>query len=213
MKKIIISAIFIATASFSAFAQSNTKGTIHVGLGWGVSLGGANIKTGVLESDGVGAKSNYGIRASYGLGKAFSLGIFLRKESAIYVSTFTNSNFTTSTASLDFVTSGIGTGLEGKVYAVNKDKFNLYFAPSLGFSTGKAYYDFATATKTTLSGLNYGLTAGFNWYWASFIGMSLDLGYSGASLSGKFDGATDKTTVSGGGFYFGLGLVSKFGGE
>lgn len=201
--------MFIATAAISAFSQSNTKGTVHLGLGWGLSLGGATIKSGPFESVGVGGRSNYGLRASYGLGNAFSLGAFLRKESAVYVST--SPSF--SSADLSLVTSGIGVGLEGKLYAVNKDKFNLYFAPSVGFSTGKAYYDFASASTASTSGLNYGITAGFNWYWASFIGMSLDLGYGGVALNGKFDGATDSFSIAGAGAYFGLGLVSKFGGN
>ena len=207
MKKIIISAIFIAAASFSAFSQSNTKGTVHVGLGWGLSLGGATIKSGPSEDKAIGGRSNYGIRASYGLGNAFSLGLFLRKEGAVYVSS------SASSSSLGLVSSGIGVGLEGKLYAVNKDKFNMYFAPSFGFSSGKAYPDGFTAFSASTSGLNYGLTAGFNWYWASFIGMSLDLGYQGIALSGKFDGATENFSINGGGVYFGLGLVSKFGGE
>ena len=155
MKKIIISAIFIAAASFSAFSQSNTKGTVHVGLGWGLSLGGATIKYGTAETKGVGGRSNYGIRASYGLGKAFSLGVFLRKEGAAYVTTSTGSGFGSLSSTL--VNSGVGLGLEGKLYAVNKDKFNLYFAPSVGFSTGKSYDNLYTSVTASTSGLNYRL--------------------------------------------------------
>jgi len=107
----------------------------------------------------------------------------LRREGAAYASTDSRSTTTT------LVTSGVGVGVEPKFYAVNNDKFNLYFALPVGFSTGKAYISEFSAITGKASGLSYGLNAGFNWYWAKFIGMSLDLGYSGISLKGKFDGA------------------------
>ena len=213
MKKVLFAAAMLASSM--SFAQSNTKGTIHLGLGWGLQLGGATIKTTYKDESnsmkGVGGRSNYGLRASYGLADAFSLGIFLRSESAAYVVT---SDDAFSSASSTLVTKGLGIGLEPKGYLANKDKFNLYLGLPIGFSTGKAYdLDYASETSK-VSGLNYGLNVGFNWYWASFIGMSLDLGYAGNALNVKnADNADFKTKINGGGVYFGLGLVSKFGGK
>lgn len=215
MKKVLFAAAMLASSM--SFAQSNTKGTIHLGLGWGLQAGGATIKTTYPSPyedwsgsyKGVGARANYGLRVGYGLADAFSLGLFLRSEGAAYTSTDLGSG--------TFIVKGLGVGLEPKAYVVNKDKFNLYFALPIGFSTGKAYSSESTSETTKMSGLTYGLNAGFNWYWADFIGMSLDLGYSGVSLSGKekVDGLDGdiKSNISGGGVYFGLGLVSKFGGK
>jgi len=213
MKKVLFAAAMLASSM--SFAQSNTKGTIHLGLGWGLQVGGATIKSTVEDESssvkGVGGRSASGLRVGYGLADAFSLGLFLRSEGAAYTST----DFGSGT----FITKGLGVGLEPKGYVVNKDKFNLYFALPIGFSTGKAYSSEATSETTKLSGLNYGLNVGFNWYWASFIGMSLDLGYSGVALSGKktYEGYGQsyevKTNINGGGLFFGLGLVSKFGGK
>ena len=215
MKKVLFAAAMIASSM--SFAQSNTKGTIHLGLGWGAQLGGATLKysagSNSVSEKGAGLRAASGLRVSYGLADAFSLGLFLRKEGAVYVASSTSGSSSTSSS---LVTSGLGIGLEPKGYVVNKDKFNLYFALPIGFSTGKSYdIDYSSET-TKMSGLNYGLNVGFNWYWASFIGMSLDLGYSGVALSGKKTnsyGTEIKTNINGGGLFFGLGLVSKFGGK
>lgn len=194
--------------------SSNAPGVIQIGLGWGVTLGGAKIiykdNIGSTTENGVGLNSNIGLRAQYGLTKLFSAGIFIRRENAAYVTTDAASNSST------FGTNGFGFGLEVKVYPVNKRKFALYLAPKFGFSTAKTNLYSSTDFPGKASGLNYGVAAGFNWWWAKFIGMSLDLGYSGSGLSGKFDdqllfgGTTYKLNNTG--FYFGLGLVSKFGG-
>lgn len=214
MKKVLI-AIGILASSV-VFGQSNTKGTIGVGLGWGVQLGGATIKnSGAYESSekGIGARSNYGLRASYGIANAFSLGVFVRSESAAYVTTTTTSSndIYSASASSTIYTRGLGFGLEPKLFFLNKDKFNMYVAVPVGLSSGKGWNSTNTTDKISMSGLNYGVNWGFNWYWASFIGMSLDLGYAGVGLKGEDNGIT--TNVNGGGVYFGLGLITKFGGE
>ncbi len=197
---------------------SNGPGVIQIGLGWGVTLGGATItqkEVGATDytENGVGLNSNLGLRAQYGLTKLFSAGIFMRRENAVYVTTNSNSNSSNSTT---LGTNGFGFGLEGKIYPVNKEKFALYLAPRVGFSTVKTnFYDSNLSLLGKANGLKYGFTAGFNWWWAKFIGMSLDLGYSGSSLNGKFNESflKDNTyNVKNGGFFFGLGLITKFGG-
>jgi len=208
MKKFIFVVALLATSVVSSWAQSNTSGTFHVGLGYGALIGGATIKDDVTSNKGVGVRANYGVRASYGICDAVSLGVYLRKEGAVYA---VGSNGYNSSVSYNVTQSTVGFGIEPKFYAVNKDKFNLYIAPSIGLVAGKTYNDYGASTKYSTSGLGYGATVGFNWYWAKYIGMSLDLGYAGVSTKVKTDNGDFK--VNGGGFYFGIGLVSKFGGQ
>ena len=211
MKKLLLVVGLLASVTLTN-AQSNTKGTIQLGLGWAGVFGGATIESkyaGVTSSDkGLGARSNTGVRGQYGLSENFSAGIYLRTEHAAYVTTST-STFGTSS---DFTTtnSGIGVGLEAKYYFVNKDKFAFYGAPSIGFcSTKDTYTGGGTSGKS--SGLEYGLNAGINWWFANFIGMSADLGYQGIGLKGKVTGVDYK--IKGGGLLWGIGLVVKFGGD
>jgi hypothetical protein len=196
---------------------ANAKGVIQIGLGWGATLGGAHdVLTTPLTSTtdaGIGLTSNLGVRVQYGLAKLFSVGLFARRENAVYVPTTDNTGNGNGYA---IGTQGFGFGIEGKVYPINKEKFALYVAPRVGFSTSKTrFYDDYSDLTGKANGLNYGLVAGFNWYWAKFIGMSVDLGYSGASLNGKFNDASLKDykfNLKNGGFFFGIGLITKFGG-
>lgn len=214
MKKILLAVGLLA--STLTFGQVNQPGTIHLGLGWMSTLGGADFTTTVTDpngesesgtSRGIGAKSGFGVRAGYGIAEKLSVGVYLRTEKAAYVSTDIF-----STGSL-FI-SGVAVGLEGKFYLVNKDKFALYAGPQVGFSTGKAYYTGDTE-KDKASGLNYAVLLGLNWYWTDFIGMSFDLGYGGGSLksTGSEDDWKWETKIKNGGVTWGLGLVSKFGGK
>ena len=115
MKKSLISLSLLLSGI--AYCQSNDQGTIQLGLGWGVTLGGATIESTTSgksspSEKGVGANANYGIRGQYGLAERFSAGIFVRKEGAAYITTdATTANSSTATMS------GFGFGLEGKFYA------------------------------------------------------------------------------------------------
>ncbi len=224
MKKLLLMASMVATTF--AFAQSNEAGTIQLGLGWGATLGGATIETTqkgayahdgsdttmTTTDDGVGINSNYGIRAQYGVSELISVGIYVRMERGFYTVTNTTAGISFSSTML---ASGFGFGLEPKIYPVNNDKFNLYVAPSIGFSTATTTMTFFTAYTGKASGLNYGLTVGFNWYFSDVVGLSADLGYAGSALSGTMDDTTifkDFTyDINSSGFYTGLGLTLKFG--
>lgn len=227
MKKLLLMASMIATTF--AFAQSNEAGTIQLGLGWGATLGGATIENTYPQSttdangvtttkdtttsdDGVGINSNYGIRAQYGVSELISVGIFVRMERGFYTVTNTTGGFSFSSTML---ASGFGFGIEPKIYPVNNDKFNLYVAPSIGFSTATTTMTFLTAYTGKASGLNYGVTVGFNWYFSDVVGLSADLGYAGSALSGTMDDDVifkDFTyKINSNGFYTGLGLTLKFG--
>ena len=205
MKKVILAASLLLASFSSSFAQSNTAGTIHVGLGFGTQLGIASIKDDQGSNTGVGARFNYGVRASYGVAKLLSLGIYLRKEVAAYSIASDGEDDQT------IIQNAVAVGLEPKFYVVNRNKFNLYLAPSLGFVSGKTYDNDDSSIKDKTTGLGYGATIGFNWYWAKFIGMSVDLGYNGLSTNAKSDLGNYK--LSSNGLYFGVGLVSKFGGK
>lgn len=224
MKKLLLMASMVATTF--AFAQSNEAGTIQLGLGWGATLGGATIETSqkgpfahdgsdstiTTSDDGVGINSNYGIRAQYGVSELISVGIFVRMERGFYTVTNTTGAFSFSSTML---ASGFGFGIEPKIYPVNNDKFNLYVAPSIGFSTASTTMTFITSYTGKASGLNYGLTVGFNWYFSDVVGLSADLGYAGSALSGTMDDDVIfkdyEYDINNGGFYTGLGLTLKFG--
>lgn len=210
-----------------SFGQSNEPGTIHVGLGWGLTLGGAAIdytytpvkgSAVTLNEKGVGFYSNYGVRGEYGLADRFSAGIYIRKEGGGFLVSSNDLSSSASSSSSLVAVSAIGFGAEGRFYAVNKDKFNFYLSPAIGFTTGTATDDnggYGVVSSGTASGLNYGVMAGINWYFANFVGMSCDLGYSSAMLSGSFPADTDGSysyKINSSGFFFGLGVAAKFGG-
>jgi hypothetical protein len=214
MKKILLGLGLLA--SVFTFGQSNEAGTIHVGIQWASVLGGATFKTTYTDPDttltftdkGIGAKGLFGVRGSYGISEKISVGGYIRREHAAYVSTDLFSIGST-------VVSGIGIGTEMKFYFVNKDRFNMYAAPSVGYSMGKTYYSgFATETYKA-NGLSYGVNLGLNWYFTDMIGISFDLGYAGGMLKVKDEEGDAKveTKITNGGLLWGVGLVGKFGGK
>jgi hypothetical protein len=220
MKKLFLAAgLLISTLAFS---QSNESGTIQVGLGWGLTVGGATIESkdtsGTLKGDGVGAKVNYGLRAQYGFSDNLSAGIYVRGESAVYVVTYDDYTGTVP----DVTYTGTAFGLEAKYYVVNHDRFNFYPALSVGFTTGSSEYDASyystTVESTSLSGLNYSVGVGLNWYFVKDVfGMSTDLAWQGTNLSGTQDAtaysAEKDITVNNGGLYWGFGFTAHFGGK
>jgi|GEM_PF-3256089 len=238
MKKLLLIVGLIIPAM--AFSQSNDQGVIQLGLGWGIALGGSTVKstfaadtsiTGSTDTEvkgnGVGAKALYGIKFQYGFAEKISAGMYIRREAAVYTTTY---DYTSdpydpygggSYGSTDITTSGIALGIEGKFYVVNKDHFNLYFGPSVGYSSGKATLDYADVDGS-LKGLNYSIGGGLNWYWGNTVGMFVDFGYAGQSLSGEpddikdfnsYDDVISEYKVTGGNVFFGLGFMAKFGGN
>ena len=209
-------------ATGTAFGQSNDQGVFQVGLGWGLTFGGAKITnkdtTGEIKADGTGAKANYGLRVQYGFNEKFSGGIYFRGEAATYV--VTSADLTSGLEVPDITYSGTAVGLEGKYYVVNEDNFNFYPALSLGYTGGSNEISDITFgdSKTSLSGYNYSLGVGFNWYFFNdMFGLSMDLNYQGTHLGGTRD-ATDYSpqadvTVNNSGLMWGLGLTARFGGN
>lgn len=201
----------------SGGGMSNAPGIISIGLGTDVGLGGATITPqGGTAQDGIGATANYYIRGQYGITDWFSAGLAIKYGGAVYVTTDEVGDQTA------LGVTGETFLAEAKFYAVNHPKFNFYFSPGIGFNTSTAteYNGGSSSGQTlgtgSLSGLSYSALVGINWYWVDFLGMSVNMGYSGTSLSGNITpsgGTAQSFTVSNTGFTFGIGLISKFGGN
>jgi len=215
--------VVAAILTTGAFSQSNEQGTIQIGLGYLVTLGGGTLKSDPGTSvDVTGARGMYGLRAQYGLADNLSAGIFVRAEAATYVvSDLTNLSALTGT-NLDITYSGTSFGLEGKYYLANSDNFNFYPAVSVGYTTAdNEFGGFQLAPKYTISGINYSVGVGLNWYFvAEVFGLSFDLDYAGSSLSGTQPAdavngplVETKNTLTNGSINWGFGLTAHFGGK
>ncbi|PIZ05893.1 MAG: hypothetical protein COY57_04855 [Flavobacteriales bacterium CG_4_10_14_0_8_um_filter_32_5] len=214
MKKLLLGLIILLATTF-AFGQSNRAGIIQAGLGGGIALGWASVEFTNLNfknsetQNGVGVAGNFNIRGQYGISKSFSAGILLRKDVGVF--SVSKNDFEDS---FDMSVSTFSFGFEGKIYLINKDKFNLNIAPSFGYTTGSTKtIDYNPDLKGDASGLNYGLTTGINLYFGSSskYGMSADIGFAGSSLSGSFDGDIDNEyKIKRANFYIGLGFSTRF---
>jgi L-2-hydroxyglutarate oxidase LhgO len=81
-------------------------------------------------------------------------------------------------------------GVGARYYIVNKDKFNFFVGPNVGFLTGKDKTEYFGVeidddSKTKYSGLNLGLDAGINFYFTDMIGGIVKLGYDNNMTTGK----------------------------
>ena len=218
MKKLILITATIIAFTFSTFAQSNSRGTVHIGV-YGGGLAGISASKATPGSDNysegwqldLNAKANVGLKASFGIAKRFSAGVFARKE----ISNYYYSKYT-----------GTAVGLEGKYYPINKERFNLYVGPTIGYSTGNIsnrYEDRYNNFTTGVTGYNYSIGAGINWYWTEYLGMSADIGYAATSLSGHIDHPIDlygdgyadtfDVKIKSYGIYCAVGIITKFGGK
>jgi len=209
--------------SSMTFCQSNENATIQLGAGTWLTLGGAAIKStfdnsAEVKGSGVGVKINAGIKAQYGISEKVSAGVFIRRELAIYSTSYSYTDPYFTPAATDITTAGFSLGAEAKYYLINKNLYNLHVGPSVGFYVGNATLKVYNA-KGNLNGLNYGLGGGINWYWGYNVGMSFDFALNGQSLGGSPDNLSEfigypetvtKYKVTGGGIYIGLAFIIKF---
>lgn len=157
--------------------------------------------------------AQFGANFQYGIAESFSAGIGL--EVGTSVLTPKDYNFEDYGYTTDLTMSTFKVNVSGRYYFLNKDNFNVYAGPSIGFTTGKdktAYgFDYG-AEKTKFSGLNYGINAGGNYYFTDIVGVIVNLGYEGNSLTSKqnIEGTeyTGKATL--GGIKVMAGLALKF---
>jgi hypothetical protein len=220
IKALAFASLFLSTA---ALCQSNDNGTLQLGAGAWVTLGGTSIKSvfdtsGTIKGSGLGAKVNVGVKAQYGLSEKISLGVIIRREAAIYYTDYTYDNTYFTPTATDVSSAGFSYGTEVKYYLINKNPYNLFANSYLGYYSGNATLKLYNADGN-LNGLCYGLGGGFNWYWGYEAGMALDFAFVGQSLSGVPDNAADfdddteritKYHIGGIGIYIGLAFIIRF---
>lgn len=216
MKKVLLSAIAVLAIG-TASAQSHQKGTMQVNV-----LGGFMTGSGTQKGDEAGstkykfdaAGAQFGVNFQYGIAESFSAGIGLELGTAV----LTPKNLNFEDYDYGYTDPSISTfkvNVSGRYYFVNKDKFNVFAGPSIGFTTGKdkdLAYSYAGAEKTKYSGLNYGVNAGGNYFFTDVVGVILNVGYEGNSLKSKLteEGVDYKGKATLGGVKVMAGLALKF---
>jgi len=214
MKKVLFTAIAVLGFTF-ANAQSHQKGTMQVNVMGGFLTGSTTFKSdapGSTEEKATATGTAFGANFQYGIAESFSIGIGLE------LGTVVNTPKDYTTYNQDLTMNTFKVNLSGRYYFVNKEKFNIYGGPSIGYTTGKDNTDYAfgfsfTDTETKFSGLNYGVNAGGNYFFTNTVGVIVNLGYEGNSLKSTttetgFPDETGKVTM--GGFKAMAGLALKF---
>lgn len=213
MKKVILTAVAVLGFAF-ANAQSHQKGTMQVNVMGGFLTGSSTSQSDVAGSDKFKFDANgaqFGAHFQYGIAESFSLGLGL-EFGTVVLSPKDISGFGVTEPSLN----AFKVMVTGRYYFVNKEKFNVYAGPSVGYTTAKddTVYGFGfNDIETKLSGLNYGINAGGNYFFTDIVGVILNLGYEGNSLKSTtteagFADETGKTTL--GGVKVMAGLALKF---
>jgi hypothetical protein len=189
MKKVLLSVIGILSFGFSN-AQSNDKGTIHVNLTGGLFVGSSKFVSTVEGEDDAkfGALGgNYGLDFQYGLTQNFSAGIGIGVGAYVFTPKVTSTGvegidgLINLTPNLSVATFKVNAS--GRYYIVNKDSFNFFAGPSVGFVSGKNTLDLvlgeleAKTDAGKFSGLNLGLNAGINYYFTDTFGGTFQVGY------------------------------------
>ena len=213
MKKVLFAAIAVLGFTF-ANAQSHQKGTMQVNVMGGFLTGSATDKSDTAGSQKykfTATGAQFGANFQYGIAQSFSLGLGL--EGGTLVLTPKDYTYTTST---NPTVNTFKVNVSGRYYFLNKEKFNIYGGPSIGYTTGKDNTDYGFGyndLKTKFSGLNYGVNAGGNYFFTNTVGVIVNLGYEGNNLKSTttesgFPDETGKTTI--GGFKAMAGLALKF---
>lgn len=216
MKKVLLSVLAVLAIG-TASAQSHQKGTMQVNVMGGFMAGSATSKDDEAGSfkykyDAAGAQ--FGVNFQYGIAESFSAGIGVELGTAVLTPKNLNAEdygygYTDPSVSL------VKVNLSGRYYFVNKDKFNVFAGPSIGFTSGKdkdlAFIE-TGVDKTKYSGLNYGVNAGGNYFFTDIVGVILNVGYEGNSLKStqKVDGEEFKGKSTLGGVKVMAGLALKF---
>lgn len=220
MKKIILSAFALVTFGFAS-AQSNEKGTMHLNVMGGFTFGGATDKDqgeGIEDTKYTVGSGDYGVSFQYGLADNFSAGVNLELGTAVFVPKDLTSESSFEAGSPDPTMSTFKFGVGARYYIVNKDRFNFFVGPNVGFLTGKDKTEaFGVSigdesSNAKFSGLNLGLDAGINFYFNDFIGGIVKLGYDNNMTTGKesFDGVDYEWKRNYGGVKIAAGVAFKF---
>ncbi len=199
----------------SSFAQVNTKGTLQFGLGVSfgahatrfdseVSFLGLSIKN--SDSDGA-VTVTVPIEAQYGLSDRFSVGLYLEPGSYVdSAGTHPNKLFLM--------------GISPRYYAVNKDRFALYFNADLGLSQLRIsdVKNGINRFTDTYSGANLRLGTAVQFYFGQAIGLHLGLKYAANNFNWRardprdpiLDAVDYSATLKTSGVQFEIGLQAKF---
>jgi hypothetical protein len=216
MKKILLTAV----AAFSFVmtnAQSNQSGTIHVNVVGGFSVGSgteSDSAPGSKETKATAPGVAFGVKGQYGLSEKISAGIGLELGTYIFTPNEISSSegFTVSNLNNNFTLSTFKVDLSGRYYIVNKDRFNFYAGPSVGFISGKntlsvtGLTDSLEVSSPSFAGLNFGVNTGINWYFTNVVGGIVQISYDSNNLSAKVNEITFKQNFSGVQFLAGLSL-------
>ncbi len=217
MKKVLLTAVAVFGFAF-ANAQSHTKGAMQVNIMGGFLTGSAtseyddnSLNFNGSESKFTGSGAQFGASFHYGIADAFSLGLGLEIGTVVLTPKDYNgfSNVEPSLNTFKVI-------LTGRYYFVNKEKFNVYGAPSIGFTTAKddtVYGIGFSDVERKYSGLNYGVNVGGNYFFTNTVGVIVNLGYEGNSLKFTesetgFDDVDGKASLMG--FKAMAGLALKF---
>jgi hypothetical protein len=177
--------LLISLISISANCQMHEKGTFQAKIGYGNSVYGTltttTLKinnTSFSNTDTSGAvTSHYPIELKYGLGDRFSVGLYGRFGRYLY------DTADVKTKENKFSAFGIAT----EFYAVNKEKWNLYF--NLGFHTVNLMIIEKPNPFTTTEGKykGTGMKAGIGTNIMLFkpVALNFNLGYDGNNLNLK----------------------------
>lgn len=195
MKKLLLSVVAVLAFGFSN-AQSNEEGTMHASLRGGFGFGTGTYKSNGISSKNTNAAVAYGIDFQYGLSEKISAGVGI--EGVANVFTPKGADFADD---VNTTLAGFKFKLNGRYYFVNKDRFNFYGGPSVGYTTLKN----VDYSNLKYNGLNYGVNSGVNFYFADFIGANVELGYEGNSLKGD-----DSVKLAVGGVRIMAGVAFKF---
>lgn len=217
MKKVLLTAVAVLGFAF-ANAQSHSKGAMQVNITGGFLTGNAtseyddnSLNFNGAESKFTASGAQFGASFHYGIADAFSLGLGLEFGTVVLTPKDFNGGFGYTDPSLN----AFKVNLVGRYYFVNKEKFNVYGAPSVGFTTAKDDAVFAgfNNVETKYSGLNYSVNVGGNYFFTDIVGVILNVGYEGNSLSfteseAGFQDVDGKATL--GGVKIMAGLALKF---
>lgn len=181
---------FVLLTSVNAFSQSHKAGTItpSVTLEGLFGQGSISFKSPGFNIDEQGSGFVLGYHAAFkfsvGVSDKLGIGFFIRKEGsfASFASDENNDPFTA-----DVNRSGFGFAPEIKYYITNVDKVNVYTSLSVGYSKATDNIKLIDDSEFDMdvSGVNYGLGLGVNWFFKQNLALSVDLDLAGNTLRGE----------------------------
>ncbi len=221
MKKQTQACIIIFLLIFtSVSAQINTKNTTYVGAGPGLLLGGGSFTP---SSNGESKKYsafvanfNMGLNFHHSFSETFGAGMYIKLAGVGYATLESETeNDWSSTGSSQVII-----GLQPRFYVLNKNKISLSIAPNIGLILAKDNIEVETNSLNTYSydgqstGINYGASVNFNFFWSKNWGMFAEVGLNGSSHTGDFDDyGVVNYRLTNLGIAAGAGIIAKFGGE